>query len=204
MFAVVSGCLQPLQITLVWTHKVLCFQDHLCWCVCLGRHYFPKRRLKFCGIIMAIIDDIWSKIKKWHWQVLGLWADLEVCIFKKKPLKVHVTNFTRFLHLRTNIRSVFAVLRNLEVEFRDRIVCGMFLTSSVKKLWHLLTEVQTDLLNSFLGLFFSWQSYYLPLRYFKPTDVFQPSQMTPFLSCALLKDRKPSLLPASFCRFCSK
>lgn len=91
MFAAVSGCFQPLQIRLCAFIPRLCFRDHLCWCVCLGRHYFPKWRLKSCGIIMAITDDSWSKIQKWHWQVLGVWADLDVRTFKKKPLKVRIT-----------------------------------------------------------------------------------------------------------------
>lgn len=78
MFAVLSGCLQPLQLRLPEFTPRLCFQDPLCWYVCLGRHFFPKWKLKFCRIIMAIGGDICSKIQAWNSQRLGLRADWDV------------------------------------------------------------------------------------------------------------------------------
>lgn len=39
---------------------------------------------------------------------------------------LHYKNFTYFLHLCPNIQSVFSVLRNLDVELRNRTVRGFF------------------------------------------------------------------------------
>lgn len=40
---------------------------------------------------MAIRGDICSKIQAWNSQLLGLRADSDVSMFKKKPLKVCIT-----------------------------------------------------------------------------------------------------------------
>lgn len=73
---------------------------------------------------MAIKGDICSKMQAWNSQLLALRADLDVCILT-------LQNFTYFLHLCPNIQSVFAVLKKLEVEFKDRTVCGFSCTLAV-------------------------------------------------------------------------
>lgn len=61
MFAVVSGFLQPLQLRLRVHTKVMFPRSSLLLCV-LREAFFLKQKMKFCGIIMVIRDDICSKI----------------------------------------------------------------------------------------------------------------------------------------------
>lgn len=84
LLTVVSGCLLPLQLRLHAFAPGICFQDHLCWYVCLGRHVFAKWKLKFSRIIMAIRCDICSEIWAWNSWLFGLRAHLEMVYMSSK------------------------------------------------------------------------------------------------------------------------
>lgn len=66
---------------------------------------------------MAIRGDNCSKMQAWNLQLFGLRADYRFALHKLPLLPA----------LFPSIPSVFALLNNIEVEFKDRTVCGFFL-----------------------------------------------------------------------------
>lgn len=87
VFAVISGCLQPLQLRLCEFAPRLCFQDSLLY-LCLGRPFFLKWKLALQGNYGNMGNAACREIQAWNSQLCGSRADLDVCIFNKKPLKV--------------------------------------------------------------------------------------------------------------------
>lgn len=66
---------------------------------------------------MAIRGDNCGKMQAWNLQLFSLRADYRFALQKLPSFPAPFPS----------IQSVFALLRNTEVEFKDRTVCGFFL-----------------------------------------------------------------------------
>lgn len=101
----------------LWVHTWVMFPRSSLLIYVLRETFFPKGKLKFCRIIMAIRGDSCSKMQAWNLQLFSWRADYRFALQKLPSLPA----------LFPSIPSVFALLSNIEVEFKDRTVCGFFL-----------------------------------------------------------------------------